>query len=292
MKTRAGPRNPLDAFVLAEMEKQGLAPSPEAERGELLRRLSFDLTGLPPTPEELRAFRADTRPDAYERQVDRLLASPHFGERMALSWLDLVRYADTVGYHSDNARTVWRYRDYVIDAFNRNLPFDRFTAEQLAGDLLPDADAEQKIASGYNRLLQTTEEGGAQPKEYRANYLADRVRNASSGLAGRDRRLRPVPRPQVRPLPGARLLPLRRLLCRREGEAGGPARARTTFRTRSSGRCELAQAEVERLRKELKEARPSATPRRRSGSRRSRGGAPAFTTLEPVGRRPRTGPEC
>jgi hypothetical protein len=178
------PRNPVDAFVLAAIEKARLAPSPEAERRELLRRVSFDLTGLPPTPEEIRAFLADTAPDAYERQVDRLLASPRFGERMAVPWLDLVRYADSAGYHSDNARTVWRYRDYVISAFNRNLPFDQFTAVQLAGDLLPDASLEQRIASGYNRLLQTTEEGGAQPKEYRAIYLADRVRNASAVWLG------------------------------------------------------------------------------------------------------------
>ncbi len=174
------PKNPVDAFVLARIEKEGLAPSPEVGPRELLRRLSLDLTGLPPTPEELRAFLGDEAPGAYERQVDRLLASPHFGERMALYWLDLVRYADSAGYHSDNPRTVWRYRDYVIGAFNRNLPFDQFTAVQLAGDLLPDPSMEQRIASGYNRLLQTTEEGGAQPKEYRAIYLADRVRNASA----------------------------------------------------------------------------------------------------------------
>jgi mono/diheme cytochrome c family protein len=174
------PKNPIDAFVLAGIEKEGLAPSREAEPRELLRRLSFDLSGLPPTPEEVRAFLADSAPGAYERQVDRLLASPRFGERMAVHWLDLVRYADSVGYHSDNPRTVWRYRDYVVNAFNRNLPFDQFTAVQLAGDLLPDPSMEQRIASGYNRLLQTTEEGGAQPKEYRAIYLADRVRNTSA----------------------------------------------------------------------------------------------------------------
>jgi cytochrome c553 len=177
-------RSPIDAFVLAGIEAAGLRPSPEASRVELLRRLSFDLVGLPPTPAEVAAFAADTRTDAYERQVDRLLASPHFGERMALFWLDLVRYSDSVGYHSDNARPMWRYRDWVVSAFNRNLPFDRFTAEQLAGDLMPDAGFEQKIASGYNRLLQTTEEGGAQPKEYRAIYLADRVRNASGVWLG------------------------------------------------------------------------------------------------------------
>ena len=174
------PKNPVDAFILAGIEKQGLSPSPEAPPRELLRRLSLDVTGLPPTPDEVRAFLADTTPGAHERQVDRLLASPRFGERMAAHWLDLVRYADSVGYHSDNPRTVWRYRDFVIGAFNRNLPFDQFTAVQLAGDLLPDASTEQRIASGYNRLLQTTEEGGAQPKEYRAIYLADRVRNAST----------------------------------------------------------------------------------------------------------------
>jgi hypothetical protein len=172
--------NPIDDFVLARIEEEGLAPSVEATRRDLLRRASFDLTGLPPTPDELRAFLGDESAGAYERQVDRLLASPRFGERMAAHWLDLVRYADSAGYHSDNPRTVWRYRDYVIGAFNRNLPFDQFTAVQLAGDLLPDASTEQRIASGYNRLLQTTEEGGAQPREYRAIYLADRVRNASA----------------------------------------------------------------------------------------------------------------
>jgi cytochrome c553 len=173
-------RNAVDAFILAGLEKEGLAPSPEAERSELLRRLSFDLAGLPPGTEDLRAFLADGGAGAYERQVDRLLSSPRFGERMAAWWLDLVRYADSAGYHSDNPRTVWPYRDYVVSAFNRNLPFDQFTAVQLAGDLLPDPSLEQRIASGYNRLLQTTEEGGAQPKEYRAIYLADRVRNASA----------------------------------------------------------------------------------------------------------------
>ena len=145
----------------------------------LLRRLSFDLTGLPPTPEEVDAFLKDQSPDAYEKLVDRLLASPHYGERMAIYWLDIVRYADTAGYHSDNHRDVSLYRDYVIDAFNADKPFDRFTIEQLAGDLLPNPTNEQRIASGYNRLLQTTEEGGVQAKEYLAKYAADRVRNAS-----------------------------------------------------------------------------------------------------------------
>jgi hypothetical protein len=177
-------RNAVDAFILEGLHREGLVPSTEAERATLIRRLSFDLIGLPPTPEEVDAFLADASPDAYEKLVDRLLESKHFGERMALHWLDLVRFADTGGYHSDNHRDVSLYRDYVINAFNVNKPFDRFTTEQLAGDLLPNPTPEQLIASGYNRLLQTTEEGGAQAKEYTAKYAADRVRNASSVWLG------------------------------------------------------------------------------------------------------------
>jgi hypothetical protein len=150
----------------------------------LIRRVSFDLTGLPPTPAQVRAFVEDASPDAYGRLVDRLLASPHFGERMAVFWLDIVRYADSIGYHSDNPMNVSPYRDYVIHSFNDDKPFDQFTIEQLAGDLLPDATTEQRVASTYNRLLQTTEEGGAQPKEYRAKYNADRVRNVSTAWMG------------------------------------------------------------------------------------------------------------
>ncbi len=174
----------IDGFLLARMLAAGLEPSPEADRRTLIRRLSLDLVGLPPTPEEVEAFVNDSRADAYERRVDRLLASPHYGERMALFWLDLVRYADTQGYHSDNHMDIWMYRDYVIRAFNENRPFDRFTVEQLAGDLLPHPTDETRIASGYNRLLQTTQEGGAQAKEYIAKYAADRVRNVSSVWMG------------------------------------------------------------------------------------------------------------
>jgi hypothetical protein len=177
-------KNPIDHFVLARLEAEQLAPAPEADRRTLLRRLSFDLTGLPPIPAEVDAFIGASGPRAYEDAVDRLLASPHFGERLALFWLDLVRFADTGGYHSDNHRDVSLYRDWVIGAFNHNLPFDQFTTQQLAGDLLPGATPEQKIASGYNRLLQTTEEGGAQAKEYQAKYYADRVRNISTVWLG------------------------------------------------------------------------------------------------------------
>ncbi|MCC6782374.1 MAG: DUF1553 domain-containing protein [Planctomycetes bacterium] len=173
-------RHPIDRFLFERLRREGLRPAVEADRVTLIRRLSFDLIGLPPSPAEVEAFVADTRADAYEALVDRLLASPHYGERMAVYWLDLVRYADTTGYHSDNPRTVTPYRDWVIAAFNDNLPFDRFTIEQLAGDLLPEATRSQRIASGYNRLNMTTEEGGAQPKEYENKYAADRVRNVSS----------------------------------------------------------------------------------------------------------------
>ena len=171
--------NDIDRFVLATLRTKGHEPAREADRRTLIRRLSFDLTGLPPTWEQVRAFVADSSPRAFGKLVDRLLASPHYGERMAIYWLDLVRYADTMGYHSDNEQTKPLYREYVIDAFNDNLPFDQFTREQLAGDQLPGSTRRQLIASGYNRLNMTTREGGSQPKEYIAIYLGDRVRNVS-----------------------------------------------------------------------------------------------------------------
>jgi hypothetical protein len=177
-------RTPVDAFILAELEKRKIKPSPEADRRTLLRRLSLDLVGLPPTPEEITAFEKDKSKDSYEKQVDRLLASPHFGERMAVPWLDLVRFADTVGYHGDQNVNVFPYRDYVIDAFNRNKPFDLFTIEQLAGDLLPNNTAEQRVATGFNRLNMVTREGGAQPNEYLAKYGADRVRTVGMTWLG------------------------------------------------------------------------------------------------------------
>jgi mono/diheme cytochrome c family protein len=178
------PDNPIDAFVRMRQELHGLRPSPETDRRTLARRLSFDLLGLPPSPEEVDAFIRDTSPQAYEKHVDRLLASQHFGERLAIYWLDVVRFADTNGIHGDNHREIAPYRDYVIDSFNANKPFDRFITEQLAGDLLPGATSEQKIGSGFNKLLMTTREGGAQAKEYLAKYSADRVRNTATALLG------------------------------------------------------------------------------------------------------------
>jgi hypothetical protein len=183
-KNSALVRNPIDAFILHALEARGMAPSAEADKRTLLRRLSLDLIGLPPPPDEVDAFLQDSGAQAYESQVDRLLDSPHFGERMAVPWLDVVRFADTVGYHGDQNVNVFPYRDYVIDSFNRNKPFDRFTIEQIAGDLLPHPTREQLIATGFNRLNMVTREGGAQPKEYLAKYAADRVRTVSATWLG------------------------------------------------------------------------------------------------------------
>lgn len=184
VRAPAWPQNAIDYFVLARLEAEGLKPSPDADKTTLVRRLYVDLIGLPPKQEELEDFLLDTNAGAYERLVDRLLASPHYGERMAMYWLDLVRYADTVGYHGDQEQHITPYRDYVINALNANMPFDQFTREQLAGDLLPAPFVEQKIATGYNRVLQTSHEGGVQPKEYLAIYAADHVRNVSAVWMG------------------------------------------------------------------------------------------------------------
>ena len=179
---RAWPSGAIDRFIMARLESANLPPSPLADAATLARRLHFDLTGLPPSPSL--AKRLSGSPQAYAEVVGELLASPQFGERLASYWLDLVRYADTVGYHGDQDHAITPYRDWVIKAFNDNLPFDQFTAEQLAGDLLPGATVNQKIASGYNRLLQTSHEGGVQKKEYLAKYSADRVRNVSNAWLG------------------------------------------------------------------------------------------------------------
>jgi Protein of unknown function (DUF1549)/Planctomycete cytochrome C len=169
------PRNAIDHFIYAALRAQQLTPSAEADRATLLRRLSLDLTGLPPTIAEQHAFLSDTSSDAYEKQVDRLLASPRYGERMAQIWLDLARYADTHGFHSDSHRDMWRWRDGLIASFSANQPYDQFTREQLAGDLIPNATLEQRIASGFQRLHMINFENGAIAEEYRTEYVVDRV---------------------------------------------------------------------------------------------------------------------
>jgi mono/diheme cytochrome c family protein len=168
-------RTPIDRFILAQLENAGLQPSPEAGKATLIRRLSLDLTGLPPTPKEVDEFLADASPDAYEKLVERLLASPHYGERWGRWWLDAARYADTNGYEKDRARSIWPYRDWVIRAFNRDLPFDQFTIEQLAGDLLPAPTLDQRVATGFLRNSMLNQEGGNDPEQFRVEGLIDRV---------------------------------------------------------------------------------------------------------------------
>ncbi len=168
-------RNPIDQFILTRLDKEGLAPTPPADRPAILRRLAIDLTGLPPTLEEAHRFLNDKRPGAYERLVDRLLASPRYGERWAQPWLDLARYADSQGYANDPNRTIWPYRDWVIGALNRNLPYDQFTVEQLAGDLLPKPTTAQRIATGFHRNTLTNTEGGTSAEEFRSAAVVDRV---------------------------------------------------------------------------------------------------------------------
>ena len=167
VKTHGWVRNPIDRFVLRQLEEQGLDPSPEADRATLLRRVSLDLTGLPPSPEETAEFRSDQRPDAYERAVDRLLASPHHGERWGRHWLDQARYADSNGFNIDAPRSIWKYRDWVITALNRDMPFDRFVIDQIAGDLKPGASFDDKIATGFHRNTQINQEGGIDVEQFR-----------------------------------------------------------------------------------------------------------------------------
>src|SRR5262245_40371347 len=180
----SGIRNPIDNFIQDGLARAGLTAASEADRRTLLRRATIDLTGLVPTPDQMRAFLADGSPGAYEKAIDRLLASPRYAEQRTMRWLDAVRYADTAGFHGDNPIPAWPYRDYVLRAFLNNRPFDEFTREQIAGDLLPRATTEQRVASAYNRLNRTSAEGGLQPKEYLAKYGADRVRTVSAVWLG------------------------------------------------------------------------------------------------------------
>jgi hypothetical protein len=177
-------RSPIDAFIVTRLQKEGIRPSPETDRATLLRRATLDLTGLPPTPQEVDAFLNDTSTNAYERVVERLLASPHYGERWGRWWLDAARYADSNGYSIDAPRQIWKYRDWVITALNRDMPFDQFAIEQLAGDLLPNATIEQKIATGFNRNTQINQEGGIDPEQFRIECVMDRVNTFSTAFLG------------------------------------------------------------------------------------------------------------
>ncbi len=181
---RTWPLNPIDNFVFDRLQREGLAPSPPAEKERLVRRVTLDLTGVPPTIGEVDEFLSDAAPDAYEKLVDRLLASPRYGERMTLDWLDAARYADTHGFNNDTTRYMWRWRDWTIDAFNSGMPFDQFVTEQLAGDLLPNPTLDQRIATGFNRNHVINSEGGIIPEEYRVEYVADRVHTTATILLG------------------------------------------------------------------------------------------------------------
>jgi len=177
-------KNPIDAFVLARLEKEGLSPSPEADRATLIRRVYLDLIGLPPSPAEVDAFVNDPSANAYEAVVDRLLANPHYGEQWARHWLDLARYADTNGYEKDRPRNIWPWRDWVIEAINHNMPFDQFTVEQIAGDMLPNATPQQRVATGFHRNTMTNEEGGIDIEEFRFKSIVDRVQTTSTTWLG------------------------------------------------------------------------------------------------------------
>src|SRR5262245_26290203 len=184
VQNRRWVRNPIDNFILARLEKEGLTPAPEADRRTLARRVSLDLVGLPPSTAEVEAFVNDKSADAYEKYVDNLMKSPHWGEHRGRYWLDAARYADSHGIHFDNYREIYPYRDWVIDAFNKNMPFDRFTIEQLDGDLLPKPTLDQRIATGFNRCNITTNEGGAIAEEYLVLYTRDRTETVSEVWMG------------------------------------------------------------------------------------------------------------
>ena len=232
-------RNPIDHFVLARLERESVEPSPEADRRTLLRRLSLDLLGLPPTPEQVQAFLADTRADAYERLVDALLASPHFGERWGRHWLDLARYADSDGYLNDTLRPyAWLYRDWVIDAINRDLPFDQFTIEQLAGDLLPSATLEQKIATGFHRNTLKNDEGGADLELDRTKAAVDRTATTGAVWLGLTVGCAECHSHKYDAISHREFLPALRLLQRHRG-AGNPRAA--------SGRTRQLRAQTRRV---------------------------------------------
>ena len=216
VKLKSWPRNPIDHFTLARLEQESLSPSPQADRATLLRRLSLDLIGLPPKPEEADAFLGDKSPNAYEKQVNRLLDSPHYGERWGRFWLDAARYADSNGFEKDTPRSVWFFRDWVINALNRDLPYDRFIIEQIAGDMLPGATQDQIVATGFLRNSMLNEEGGIDPEQFRMEAMFDRMDAVGKGILGHYHPVRPMPQPQIRSPSPSRVLPHVRLLERHE----------------------------------------------------------------------------
>ncbi len=211
VKDSAWDANPLDRFILAKLEAEGLAPSPPADKTTLLRRLSLDLIGLPPTVAEIDAFLADNSPQAYERQVERLLSSPHYGERWGRLWLDAARYADSDGFEKDKSRNVWMYRDWVVDALNRDLPYDQFIIEQLAGDQLPAATQDQVVATGFLRNSMLNEEGGIDPEQFRMEAMFDRMDALGKSVLGLTIQCCQCHNHKFDPLDAGRVLPAVRL---------------------------------------------------------------------------------
>ena len=219
-------KTPIDSFILAKLESHGLAPEPEADRRALIRRVTLDLTGLPPTPEEVSAFLADNSPNAYEKVVDRLLASPHYGEHEARYWLDAARYAETAGLHFDEPRSIWPYRDWVIKAFNDNKRFDEFVVEQVAGDLLPNHTIDQQVATGFTRCGISTSEGGSIEDEVLATYAKEHVETNATTFLGPHHGLLRLPRSQVRPHLPEGVLRVLRLLPEHHATRPRPAQGR------------------------------------------------------------------
>jgi hypothetical protein len=279
VRDAAWARNPLDRFVLARLEQEGLAPAPEADRATLLRRASLDLTGLPPSLDAVDAFLADPAPDAFERAVDRLLASPAHGEHAAREWLDAARYGDTHGLHLDNERTMWPYRDWVIRAFQENKPYDEFVVEQLAGDLLPEPSTAQLVATGFNRCNVTSAEGGMIAEEFLAKYAMDRVDTTATVFLGATTTAcwasstTSTRRPRTR------------TSSRRSRCWPSPARSR---RPRSRATAPRSRRREPRWRRRC----PRATPRRPSGNASSAGPSPTAGRTGSRSRRPAATARC
>ncbi len=281
-------RTPIDRFVLARLDKEQLTPAPEAERHTLLRRVTLDLTGLAPTLAEIDAFLADTAPGAYERAVDRLLASPRYGERWARPWLDLARYADTNGYEKDKRRDMWKYRDWVIDALNADMPFDRFTVEQIAGDMLPDATEAQRIASGFHRNAMSNEEGGVDPDESMYEVLVDRVNTTATVWLGstvgcaqcHNHKYDPFSQKDYFRLLAFFANPAYETQVSGDGTRYYEARLDLATAEQAAKRT-AAQAEVKRLEVALTEATPALAEGQRAWEEAIRAGDRAWTVLAP-----------
>ena len=275
-------RNPIDRFILARLEREGLAPSPEADRETLIRRVSLDLTGLPPTPEEVDAFVADPAPDAYGKLVDRLLAEDAFGEHWARTWLDLARYGDSAGYANDPPRTIWLYRDYVIRSFNQNKPFDQFTVEQLAGDLLPNPTDEQLIATAFHRNTMTNSEGGTSPEEFRNAAIIDRVNTTMTVWMGTSIACCQCHDHKYDPLTNKEYFQLFAIFNNTADANRADESPLLSFYTdEQKAKCAKLESEVAAAEAKFKEKAPALAAGQAAWEREAAGGPPDWTVLSP-----------